>query len=149
MKLFNFRLFLRPTAVGKIIINRLTSEGVDRQADARRWMELGYMCEQAGFRLDGSTLFQAGRPAAAEQFALAQVAVQSTAVAAPTTPAAGSPAVQQAEPVAPANAESRSVANTSSGLPPSPPVAPSPIAQGEASTAMGSQLASNLRNLAH
>jgi len=85
---FNFRLFLRPTLVGKIIIDRLTAEGADRQAEARRWIELGYMCEQAGFRLDGNTLFQAGRPAAVEAPLSAQLPVHSmptTAVVAPET----------------------------------------------------------------
>lgn len=149
MKQFNFRLFLRPTAVGKIIIDRLTSEGVDRQADARRWIELGYMCEQAGFRVDGSTLFQAGRPAA-EQPAPGQVAVQSTAVAALSAPAAVSHPGQQAGPAVPATAESRPFASTSLGLSPSPPAAvPRPVTPSEASATMDSQLTSNLRNLAH
>lgn len=61
MAQFNFRLFLRPTAIGKSIIDRLNSEGADRQADSRRWIELGYALEQAGFRLDGTVVYQGGQ----------------------------------------------------------------------------------------
>jgi len=150
MKQFNFRLFLRPTAIGQILIDRLTSQGADRQADARRWIELGYMCEQAGFRLDGSTLFQAGRPATAEQAAPAQVAVQSTPVATLSVPAAVSHPMQRAEPSAPADGESRPLANASPGLPlPAPAAAPPQVTPGETSTTMDTQLTANLRSLAH
>lgn len=58
MAYFHFRLFLRPTVIGKAIIDRLSLEGADRQADARRWLELGYAAELAGFRLDGTTISQ-------------------------------------------------------------------------------------------
>jgi hypothetical protein len=67
MAIFNFRLFVRPTLIGKAIIARLTAEGTDRQADARRWLELGYAVEQAGFRLDGTTVFHGGRAVVAGQ----------------------------------------------------------------------------------
>jgi len=146
---FNFRLFLRPTAVGRIIIDRLTSDGADRQAEARRWIELGYMCEQAGMRLDGSTLVQAGRPAAAEHLTPAPVAIQSTPIAAQSAAVAVSRPVQQAAPSAPASAQSRPSANISPGLPHSPLATPQPVTPGDASPTMDSQLSSNLRNLAH
>jgi hypothetical protein len=61
MAQYNFRLFLKPTVIGQAIIDRLSPEGADRQALARRWIELGYALEQAGFRLDGTTVFQGGR----------------------------------------------------------------------------------------
>ena len=73
MAQFNFRLFLRPTAIGKAIIERLSADGAERQADSRRWIELGYALEQAGFRLDGTTLYLGGRPFAAEQTPTIQV----------------------------------------------------------------------------
>jgi hypothetical protein len=62
MAQYNFRLFLKPTVIGQAIIDRLSPEGADRQALARRWIELGYALEQAGFRLDGATVFQGARP---------------------------------------------------------------------------------------
>jgi len=165
---FNFRLFLRPTAVGKILIERLTSEGADRQAEARRWIELGYMCEQAGFRLDGATLFQAGRPAAADQVSAAPVLVHSlpvsAAVAADTAPAvATEPAPQPASSAlgaqrslsSPADAQAPSPASLASVQRPVEP-APSPVMSTTAQSAppapvtpLDSQLTTNLRNLAH
>jgi hypothetical protein len=66
MAQYNFRLFLKPTIIGQAIIDRLSPEGADRQALARRWIELGYALEQAGFRLDGTTLFQGARPLSLE-----------------------------------------------------------------------------------
>ena len=50
MAQYNFRLFLKPTVIGQAIIDRLSPEGADRQALARRWIELGYALEQAGFQ---------------------------------------------------------------------------------------------------
>lgn len=159
---FNFRLFLRPTLVGRIIIDRLTAEGADRQAEARRWIELGYMCEQAGFRLDGNTLFQAGRPAGTETSATAQLAVHSVPVSVATAPEASLPVAQPST--------SQPAPSVSAALAPSPrPVAietplPSAVAAAafEPSTAgapvattpapanqLDSQLLGNLRNLAH
>ena len=76
MESFHFRLFVRPTIMGKAIITRLTAEGTDRQADARRWLELGHALEQAGFRLDGTTLFHGGRVVTAGQPAVVEVPVQ-------------------------------------------------------------------------
>lgn len=158
---FNFRLFLRPTLVGKIIIDRLTAEGADRQAEARRWIELGYMCEQAGFRLDGNTLFQAGRPATVEASSTGQLAVHSMSVAAAADPEANLPAAQRSTPQQ--EPSSKATAPRPVGIEtPSPsthPVAapavvPSTVgASGAVSPApasqLDSQLAGNLRNLAH
>lgn len=80
MAQFNFRLFLRATAIGKAIIDRLSAEGCDRQADARRWIELGYALEQTGFRLDGTTVYLGGR-AFAPELAMAQVSAQGASAA--------------------------------------------------------------------
>jgi len=166
---FNFRLFLRPTAVGKILIERLTSEGADRQAEARRWIELGYMCEQAGFRLDGTTLFQAGRPAAADQVSAAgPVLVHSlpvaVAVAADAAPAVAPTPAHQLVSSAPGAQRSLSSPTPPQAPPPASlasverPVepAPSPVVSTAAQSAppapaspLDSQLTTNLRNLAH
>lgn len=161
---FNFRLFLRPTLVGKIIIDRLTAEGADRQAEARRWIELGYMCEQAGFRLDGNTLFQAGRPAAAEASLTAQLPVHSmpvTALVAPevTHPTAQRSTQQPASLGSSAQTPAPSPAGTGTPSPSTRPDAPpaieppAAVASAAISPAPASQLDSellgNLRNLAH
>lgn len=66
---FHFRLFLRPTIIGKAIIDRLSVDGADRQADARRWLELGYAAELAGFRLDGATISQVAHALTADKLA--------------------------------------------------------------------------------
>lgn len=86
MAQFNFRLFLRPTAIGKAIIERLSADGAERQADSRRWIELGYALEQAGFRLDGTTLYLGGRPFAAEQPLAVQIPVSPQEPAAARAP---------------------------------------------------------------
>lgn len=165
---FNFRLFLRPTAVGRILIERLTSDGADRQAEARRWIELGYMCEQAGFRLDGATLFQAGRPAAADQVSARPVLVHSlpasAVVAADTAPAVT--LVPAPQPVFPAQAAQQSVPSPAEAQAPSSasfapverPVEPArgPVASTASQPAppapassLDSEMTANLRNLAH
>jgi hypothetical protein len=55
------RFQLRPTVVGEAIMDRLNAQGADRAAEARRWIELGFAAEQAGFRLDGVELRHADR----------------------------------------------------------------------------------------
>ncbi len=55
------RFVLRPTVVGEAIMDRLSAPGVDRAAESRRWIELGFAAEQAGFRMDGSELRHADR----------------------------------------------------------------------------------------
>lgn len=61
VKNYQFRLIVRPTTIGKAIIDRLEAEGVDRTSESRRWLELGFAAEQAGFRLDGTELRFADR----------------------------------------------------------------------------------------
>lgn len=160
---FNFRLFLRPTLVGKIIIDRLTAECADRQAEARRWIELGYMCEQAGFRLDGNTLFQAGRPVAAEASPAVQVPVHSLQVAAVTASESPQAIAQESRQL------SDSLPSSHQAMAPRPTEqqAPSPAAPTAANqpavvasvtvqpaalaspSQLDSDLMGNLRNLAH
>lgn len=158
---FNFRLFLRPTLVGKIIIDRLTAEGADRQAEARRWIELGYMCEQAGFRLDGNTLFQAGRPAATSP--TAQLPVPSTPVAAVVSPEVTHPTAQRltqqpgslgssAQTPAPSPVEIQTP--SPSTRPDAPAIEPpaagaSSVISPAPAIQLDNELLGNLRNLAH
>jgi len=106
MAQYNFRLFLKPTVVGQAIIDRLSPEGADRQALARRWIELGYALEQAGFRLDGTTVFQGARPLSLD----APVAVPAQWLQAPAAEAAPRE-VRVAEASVPAHA-SQSVSST-------------------------------------
>jgi len=161
---FNFRLFLRPTLVGKIIIDRLTAEGADRQAEARRWIELGYMCEQAGFRLDGNALFHAGRPAAAEASPTAQLPVHSMPVATVVAPNVTHPtaqhSTQQPAPLGssvqtPAHAPVEIETPSPSMRPDTSPATEPPAASAAATVSaapmsqLDSQLLGNLRNLAH
>lgn len=156
---FNFRLFLRPTLVGKIIIDRLTAEGADRQAEARRWIELGYMCEQAGFRLDGNTLFQAGRPAAAEATLSAQLPVHSMPNTAVVAPEAPHPVAQPASPTSNAQASAARPADRVAPSPSTPvsiaPVAEPPRAAAAAgadplpSSQIDNEMDDNLRNLGY
>lgn len=53
---YNLRLFLKPTPVGQLIRGRCEEPGADRQADLRRWIELGFMAERKGFYLEDSAL---------------------------------------------------------------------------------------------
>lgn len=151
MKHFNFRLFLRSTLVGKMIIDKLTAEGVDRQADARRWIELGYMCEQAGFRLDGGTLFQAGRSAVPVHSMLVTAGgVVEAAHRSTGQPAAPAISVEAAPPrpveiasALPAPLATAEPAAVAPGATASAQISPAPAGQ------LDSALLGNLRNLAH
>jgi hypothetical protein len=151
MALFNFRLFLRPTPIGKAIIERLTAEGTDRQADARRWVELGYALEQAGFRLDGTTVYHAGRVFAADQVQAgaapaAPVASDSSlAASAPAEPAPSSDRPRHT--AAPTSQVAEHAAAQPSKVPapqPSVPPAPRPTTS---SQRPDDELTSNLRDL--
>lgn len=165
MAQFNFRLFLRPTAIGKVIIERLSADGAERQANSRRWIELGYTLEQAGFRLDGTTLYLGGRPFAAEQMLTVQVPASAQEPAAARTPAhqgaaaelvsagnqlpdtaanaASTPALALAPAPAPASpAAARSV--ESAPLQPTRPAPPPPPPQPAADD---DEMANNLRGL--
>lgn len=148
---FNFRLFLRPTAIGKMIIDRLTSEGVDRQAEARRWIELGYMCEQAGFRVEGTTLFQAGRPANAEVPAPIPVPVYGMPFAATSPVVESSSAPRKATPISaitPVVHQPASPPGQVEGTPQRAIVSQAPV-NDSSSQVIDSELTSSLRNLAH
>lgn len=161
MAQYNFRLFLKPTAIGQAIIDRLSPEGADRQALARRWIELGYALEQAGFRLDGTTVFQGGRqvsfdtpvalPVPAQWLAppaadVAQrgpdLAVASTATPtsapAPTDPNVASGTTAVSATAGTASAEAATVA------PPAPPVVQAPAIRPAPAV---DEMTNNLRNL--
>lgn len=56
MSLYHFRLYMKPSALGPEIVARLTAPSAHQQADARRWLELGYAAEKAGLRLEGEDL---------------------------------------------------------------------------------------------
>lgn len=151
MALFNFRLFLRSTPIGKAIIDRLTAEGTDRQADARRWIELGYALEQAGFRLDGTTVYHGGRVFAADQ------AQAGAAPAAPvsweSSPAAPAPSETAASTDRPRHtaAPTSQVAEHAAAQPgkaptPQPSVPPAPPPTGSPQRP-DDDLTSNLRHL--
>ena len=164
MAQFNFRLFLRPTAIGKAIIERLSADGAERQADSRRWIELGYALEQAGFRLDGTTLYLGGRPFAAEQTPAVQVpasaptaarapAHQAVAAAAEPVSAgdslvAASADAASSQAIAPATAPASAATRPVESAPPKPasPVsaAPPPLPQPAADD---DEMANNLRGL--
>jgi hypothetical protein len=55
------KVTLRATPVGARVIERLSLPNIDKSAELRRLIELGFACEQAGFILDGEVLRQAGR----------------------------------------------------------------------------------------
>jgi hypothetical protein len=55
------KITLRETPVGSRVIRRLAVPNIDKSAELRRLIELGFACEQAGFILDGEVLRQAGR----------------------------------------------------------------------------------------
>ena len=153
MAQYNFRLFLKPTVIGKAIIDRLSAEGADRQADSRRWMELGYALEQAGFRLDGTTVFQGGRVVSSETPVAVSLpaamppraadVIEGSAPAQPPTSAstnstAGSVAVATSTPVNPAGV---------SAAPAAQPVEPSTPAAIVRPASPVDELADNLRSL--
>lgn len=56
-----FKVHLKPTEVGVHIMKRMERPHVDKSAELRRFIELGYAAEQAGFILDGTVLRHAGR----------------------------------------------------------------------------------------
>jgi len=146
MALFNFRLFLRPTPIGNAIIERLKAEGTDRQADARRWVELGYALEQAGFRLDGTTVYHAGRVFAADQVQAgaapaAPVASESfLAEPAPSTVRPSHTAAPSSQVAEHAAAQPGKVPASQPSVPPAPPATTSPQRP-------DNDLTSNLRGL--
>lgn len=160
MAQYNFRLFLKPTVIGQAIIDRLSPEGADRQALARRWIELGYALEQAGFRLDGTTVFQGARPVSLDtlvavpvsspwfQPPAAEAAQRGGSVAEAPVPAHTSlPTSTTSTDMAPAssNAEPADAATVAAGpvvrsTPPAPLALPSSALD---------EMADSLRNLSH
>lgn len=56
-----YKVHLKPTEVGALVIKRMERLHLDKSAELRRFIELGYAAEQAGFILDGTVLRHAGR----------------------------------------------------------------------------------------
>jgi len=56
-----FKVHLKPTEVGALVIKRMERPHADKSVELRRYIELGYAAEQAGFILDGTVLRHAGR----------------------------------------------------------------------------------------
>lgn len=56
-----YKVHLKPTEIGRLVIERLARPHLDVSPELRRFIELGYACEQAGFILDGTILRHAGR----------------------------------------------------------------------------------------
>ena len=55
------KVLLKPTAIGLLVMTRLARPHIDKSAELRRLIELGYAAERAGFILDGTTLRHGGR----------------------------------------------------------------------------------------
>lgn len=164
MAQYNFRLFLKPTAIGQAIIDRLSPEGADRQALARRWIELGYALEQAGFRLDGTTVFQGARPLSLEapvavpvpaqwlQAPVVEATPREAPVAEASVPAQASQQASTASAaVAPASADADTAAggNTpaTTDVPPTPAVVPAAPAPSARTSPALNEMADSLRSL--
>lgn len=56
-----YKVLLKPTDVGLLVMRRMERPHLDKSAELRRLIELGYAAEQAGFILDGTVLRHAGR----------------------------------------------------------------------------------------
>lgn len=56
-----YKVHLKPTEIGRLVIERLARPHVDVSPELRRFIELGYAAERAGFILDGTVLRHAGR----------------------------------------------------------------------------------------
>lgn len=56
-----YKVLLKPTDVGLLVMKRMERPHLDKSAELRRLIELGYAAEQAGFILDGTVLRHAGR----------------------------------------------------------------------------------------
>lgn len=57
----NVKVTLRATPVGARVIRRLELPNIDKSAELRRLVELGFAAELAGFTLDGTVLRFGGR----------------------------------------------------------------------------------------
>jgi hypothetical protein len=56
-----YQVHLKPTEIGTLVMKRMERPHLDKSAELRRFIELGYAAEQAGFILDGTVLRHAGR----------------------------------------------------------------------------------------
>jgi hypothetical protein len=56
-----YKVLLKPTDIGLLVMKRMERPHLDKSAELRRLIELGYAAEQAGFILDGTVLRHAGR----------------------------------------------------------------------------------------
>jgi hypothetical protein len=56
-----YKVFIRPTDVRLLVMQRLQRPALDKSAELRRLIELAYAAEQAGFILDGTILKNGGR----------------------------------------------------------------------------------------
>lgn len=56
-----YKVLLKPTEVGLLVMRRMQRPHIDKSAELRRFIELGYAAERAGFILDGTVLCHAGR----------------------------------------------------------------------------------------
>lgn len=146
---FPFRVYLRETLIGKVVIGRLQAPGADKQAESRRWIELGFAAEQAGFRLDGTTLKHAERVVASIAVGNTDPLVQAVVLPPPAPPRASvtgeiPPQVPAPSPsvVEPASASVQSGAEPGAG-------SEMPVRASAGRTVDKSPLAGNLRSLSH
>lgn len=56
-----YKVLLKPTDIGLFVLKRLQRPHLDKSAELRRLVELGYAAEQAGFILDGTVLRHGGK----------------------------------------------------------------------------------------
>lgn len=135
----NVKVTLRATPVGARVIQRLELPNIDKSAELRRLVELGFAAELAGFTLDGTVLRFGGR-VWDMRTELCQVDVGSPEAVAPVQPGG---AVSRASPVAAAG----TVVQTSEPVP--NPSSASGDSRSVASEAQRqSELLTNLRGLA-
>ncbi len=56
-----YKVLIRPTGVGLLVLKWLQRPALNKSAELRGLIELGYAAEQAGFILDGTILRNGGR----------------------------------------------------------------------------------------
>lgn len=135
-----YKVLLKPTDVGLLVMRRMERPHLDKSAELRRLIELGYAAEQAGFILDGTVLRHGGRVWDVQPTLSPDAQPRASAVTRERSQvdAAGQRAGTQAD--------SSPVAEAS----PAPmPVAPAPAAEAgkKDQAAKGSPMRANLRNL--
>ena len=77
-----YKVHLKPTEIGRLVIERLQRPHLDVSPELRRFIELGYAAEQAGFILDGTVLRHAGRAWDAQPDLSLQVQTEAGAIGA-------------------------------------------------------------------